>query len=310
MTRSRSRRRRAGRNRPEVQPAARPRHPARLRPARAGDPHDADPRRHRRRSQDVQVARQPDRRHRPAGGDLRQDDEHPRRGDATSTTGCCSTAARRRAADVPSSRRATPSARSHARSSPGSTSPRTPRAAEQHFDRVVVDKEAPEEIPEARFPCDDGVLHLPGAIAEEFGHLALGGAPPDRPGRRHAGREPVAAGEHDVPCERADGQVLKVGKRRFRRLRGRGALAAPGAILAGSARRAPMGAGSDRSPSEGSPFGEARRSLKTQQHAHLRSISIVVCVQVRPAGGARLCAPEADKSQVEQYPVMVRDHGV
>jgi hypothetical protein len=35
----------------------------------------------------------------------------------------------------------------------------------------------------------------------------------------------------------------------------------------------PLGAGPDRSPPEGTPFGEARRSLKTQQHAHLRSIS-------------------------------------
>jgi len=29
----------------------------------------------------------------------------------------------------------------------------------------------------------------------------------------------LAPKEHDVPCERADGHVLKVGRRRFRRLR-------------------------------------------------------------------------------------------
>ena len=33
------------------------------------------------------------------------------------------------------------------------------------------------------------------------------------------GASQLAAGEHDVPLERADGQLLKVGKRRFRRLR-------------------------------------------------------------------------------------------
>jgi tyrosyl-tRNA synthetase len=33
------------------------------------------------------------------------------------------------------------------------------------------------------------------------------------------GEAPLAPGEYDVPGERADGQVLKVGKRRFRRLR-------------------------------------------------------------------------------------------
>ena len=59
-------RRRARGHRPEVQPAARARHPARLRPARAGDHDDADPGGDRRRAQDVQVARQPDRRDRRA----------------------------------------------------------------------------------------------------------------------------------------------------------------------------------------------------------------------------------------------------
>jgi len=35
------------------------------------------------------------------------------------------------------------------------------------------------------------------------------------------GEEPIAPTRHDVPCEHADGQILKVGKRRFRRLRAR-----------------------------------------------------------------------------------------
>ncbi len=35
------------------------------------------------------------------------------------------------------------------------------------------------------------------------------------------GETQLTAGEHDLPLERADGQVLKVGKRRFRRLRAR-----------------------------------------------------------------------------------------
>ena len=36
------------------------------------------------------------------------------------------------------------------------------------------------------------------------------------------GEDALAAGEHDVPCERADGQVLRVGRRRFVRLRAGG----------------------------------------------------------------------------------------
>ena len=47
------------------------RRPARLRPARAGDPDDADPARDRRRREDVEVAGQPHRRHRGARRDVR-----------------------------------------------------------------------------------------------------------------------------------------------------------------------------------------------------------------------------------------------
>ena len=50
--------RRARRYRPEVQPAPRARRPAGLRHAAAVGPHHADPARHRRRAEDVQVARQ------------------------------------------------------------------------------------------------------------------------------------------------------------------------------------------------------------------------------------------------------------
>ena len=35
------------------------------------------------------------------------------------------------------------------------------------------------------------------------------------------GETRLAAGEHDVAVERADGELLKVGRRRFRRLRAR-----------------------------------------------------------------------------------------
>ena len=54
---------------------------ARLRPAAAVDPDDADPGRHRRRQKMSKSLGQLRRRHRAAGGDVRQADEHPRRGD-------------------------------------------------------------------------------------------------------------------------------------------------------------------------------------------------------------------------------------
>jgi tyrosyl-tRNA synthetase len=67
----------------------------------------------------------------------------------------------------------------------------------------------------------DGVLHLPGLIASELGMsrsearrvIDLGGVT--------LGEAQLSAGEHDVPCEQADGSILRVGRRRFRRLRAR-----------------------------------------------------------------------------------------
>jgi len=98
-------------------------------------------------------------------------------------------------------------------------SPADAETAERHFDRVVVDKEAPEEIPEARFGVQNGVLHLPTLIAEEFGVSRSEARRLIDGGGVTLGDEPLGAGEHDVPAERAEGQVLKVGRRRFRRLR-------------------------------------------------------------------------------------------
>jgi tyrosyl-tRNA synthetase len=91
--------------------------------------------------------------------------------------------------------------------------------AERHFDRVHVERAAPEEIEEASFESDDGMLHLPGLIAEEFGISRSEARRLIDQGGATLGDSQLAVGEHDVPAERAEGQVLKVGKRRFRRLR-------------------------------------------------------------------------------------------
>jgi tyrosyl-tRNA synthetase len=92
-------------------------------------------------------------------------------------------------------------------------------AAERHFERVFVEREAPEEIQEASFHSDGGLLHLPGLMAEEFGISRSQARRLIDEGGVTLGESQLAAGEHDVPGERADGLVLKVGKRRFRRLR-------------------------------------------------------------------------------------------
>jgi tyrosyl-tRNA synthetase len=91
--------------------------------------------------------------------------------------------------------------------------------AESHFERVFVQHGVPEDVQEADFACVAGVLHLPGLIAAEFGVSRSEARRMIDQGGVTLGEEPIAPGRHDVPCEQADGLVLKVGKRRFRRLR-------------------------------------------------------------------------------------------
>jgi tyrosyl-tRNA synthetase len=91
--------------------------------------------------------------------------------------------------------------------------------AEAHFDRVFVQRGVPEDVQEARFECVAGVLHLPGLIAEEFGVSRSEARRMIDQGGVTLGEQPIPAGHHDVPCELADGLILKIGRRRFRRLR-------------------------------------------------------------------------------------------
>jgi tyrosyl-tRNA synthetase len=92
-------------------------------------------------------------------------------------------------------------------------------AAERHFDRVFVDRAVPDEIEEANVSATDGVVHLPSAMAEVFGMSRSEARRLIEQGGVSLAGEPVGASEHDVASARVDGEVLKVGKRRFRRLR-------------------------------------------------------------------------------------------
>jgi tyrosyl-tRNA synthetase len=84
---------------------------------------------------------------------------------------------------------------------------------------VHVEHEQPEQIEEATFQSDDGRVHLPAVIAESFAISRSEARRLIDQGAATLGEELLVKGEHDVSAERADGQVLKVGKRRFRRLR-------------------------------------------------------------------------------------------
>jgi tyrosyl-tRNA synthetase len=91
-------------------------------------------------------------------------------------------------------------------------------AAEAHFDRLHVERSAPDEIEEAPLPDQDPV-HLPALLSHAFGVsrsearrlLAQGGVRIDG--------EPLSPDALDVAQERLDGAIVQVGKRRFKRFR-------------------------------------------------------------------------------------------
>ena len=264
-------------------------------------------------AQDVEVLRQPDRDHGPAGGDVRADAVDPRRASSTSWYELLLGTRRRRRSWA----RAMPSAPSRARSSSDSTGRRKPSAAEADFDRKFIDRGMPEEIEEVVLAADGGTLHLPQVIVELFGgsrsearrKLAQGGVKVDG--------EPLPAEPLDVAGRASlDGRVVQLGKRQFRpRIKiysqialraGRTLLLFRAAVvpeaprpdggrpraagaLDSTARSAARAPGSARSPEE-SPPDEAQRSLKTQQHAHPMASLPSECVQVSimPAHATRV----------------------
>jgi tyrosyl-tRNA synthetase len=92
------------------------------------------------------------------------------------------------------------------------------RAAEAHFDRVVRQRESPEDVPDVPLPEGDPV-HLPVLLVESFG---VGSRSEARrlieQGGVKLNGEPV--GDVDVPRGRLRGGLLQVGKRRFGTLTG------------------------------------------------------------------------------------------
>jgi tyrosyl-tRNA synthetase len=97
--------------------------------------------------------------------------------------------------------------------------PEDAAAAERQFDRVHKEHEAPEEVPDAAIDADNGLVHLPAVIASEFGLSRSNARSLIDEGGVSLDESTVPRGDYDVPLERADGALLRVGKRRFRRLR-------------------------------------------------------------------------------------------
>jgi tyrosyl-tRNA synthetase len=98
-------------------------------------------------------------------------------------------------------------------------SPQEAERAEREFDRVFVERGTPEQIEELTFAAENGGVHVPALIAEAFGVSRSEARRLIDGGGVSLDEQALAAGEHDVERDRLDGAVLRVGKRRFRRLR-------------------------------------------------------------------------------------------
>jgi tyrosyl-tRNA synthetase len=99
-------------------------------------------------------------------------------------------------------------------------SPEQALAAEGHFDRLFVEREAPEQIDEALVQVGrDGMVHIPEVMAQAFGISRSEARRLIEQGGVSLDETPLGPAGLDVASKQADGAVLKVGKRRFRRLR-------------------------------------------------------------------------------------------
>jgi tyrosyl-tRNA synthetase len=92
-------------------------------------------------------------------------------------------------------------------------------ASERAFDRVHIDRQAPEEMQTVDWPASQSEVHLPALLERAFGisrsearrSLAQGGVKLDG--------ETIGNGSLDLPAIGVDGKVLQLGKRRFARVR-------------------------------------------------------------------------------------------
>jgi tyrosyl-tRNA synthetase len=93
------------------------------------------------------------------------------------------------------------------------------RDAEDHFDRLHVARELPDEVAEHAVAAPDGTVHVPSVLRDAFGISGSEGRRLLAQGGVRVDGEPLPGEGLDVPAERLDGAVLQVGKRRFVRLR-------------------------------------------------------------------------------------------
>jgi tyrosyl-tRNA synthetase len=96
-------------------------------------------------------------------------------------------------------------------------------AAEEHFNRLFVERQAPEDVEEAELGPYLGnggeTVHMPHLMSDLFAISSSEARRLIEQGGVKLDGEALPAGSLDMPQAALDGRVLQVGKRRFRRLR-------------------------------------------------------------------------------------------
>jgi tyrosyl-tRNA synthetase len=92
------------------------------------------------------------------------------------------------------------------------------REAEEHFDRVHVRHELPEDVTLVSWPADDDDVHLPALLARAFGISTSEARRGLGQGAVKLDGEPVEPGTLELPVGAVAGRVLQFGKRRFARV--------------------------------------------------------------------------------------------
>jgi tyrosyl-tRNA synthetase len=90
--------------------------------------------------------------------------------------------------------------------------------AEEHFDRVYIRRETPEDVATVGWPANGELVHLPALLARAFSVSTSEARRGLAQGAVKLDGEPVAGGVLDLPAGDLDGRVLQLGKRRFARV--------------------------------------------------------------------------------------------
>jgi tyrosyl-tRNA synthetase len=90
--------------------------------------------------------------------------------------------------------------------------------AEAHFDRLHVQRDLPDEIPDHAITVNGGAVHLPAVLRDAFGISGSEGRRLLAQGGVKLDGEPLSGTDLDLEPDRLDGAILQVGKRRFVRL--------------------------------------------------------------------------------------------